>query len=624
MKKFLLSLIFMCGHFVYAQDSSQCSGAYPLCGSLGVPFANVISGTPANPVNDYGCLATQPNPVWFILPVSQSGSFVFDLEQYTLGGTPIDVDFICYGPFEDANAACDLLLTEENTVDCSYSGSAFETVNIDNAVAGEYYILLITNFSAQAGNITINNTPQSTGVLNCAGINLTAFLDSNANGIQDNGEGPFPLGDFVYQGDTEAAPHSVTSYNGNYTIYGVSNSTTYDIQYTLPAEYAAYYTVAPSSYDDVPLGAENSIATYTFAVTPVGDYQDVAVYVIPTGNPMPGFTYTETLIYTNLGNQIVPSGTVSFTNDALVTITDISETAAVTTTTGFDVAYTNLAPFETRTIVVTMEVPVIPTVNLGDLLTSSATITPLTDDVTPSNNSSQTVQTIIGSYDPNDKVESHGRDIIIDDFTEDDYLYYTIRFQNSGTASAVNVRIEDLLDGQLDANTVEVLHASHDFTFSNTNNNLVWIFNNIMLPAEMNDEPGSHGFVYFKVKPAIVTVETVIPNTASIYFDFNPAIVTNTFETHFMAPLSVNTVNAANFVVYPNPTKDIINVAAGSKADIITAVRIYDITGKTLYTNNNITTNSLQIDGSTFASGTYFIEVTGNNNSKTVQKLLKQ
>ena len=287
------------------------------------------------------------------------------MQQYNLAGNPIDVDFICYGPFADATGACDVSLTAQTTVDCSYSASALETVNIDDAVAGEYYILLITNFSGQAGNITINNTPQSTGVLNCAGINLTAFLDSNSNGIQDDGEAPFPLGNFIYQGDTDAAPHTVTSYNGNYTIYAASDSTTYDIQYTLPDEYAAYYTVAPSSYDDVPLGAENSIATYSFAVTPVGDYQDVAVYVIPTGNPMPGFTYTETIVYTNLGNQIVPSGTVSFTNNALVTITDVSETAAVTTATGFDFAYTNLAPFETRSIVVTMEVPVIPTVNLA-------------------------------------------------------------------------------------------------------------------------------------------------------------------------------------------------------------------------------------------------------------------
>ncbi|WP_051200040.1 T9SS type A sorting domain-containing protein [Flavobacterium subsaxonicum] len=627
MKKILLLALFAIGQTIFAQDTAnECINAYPLCGALGEPFLNTIASPNADPlsVESYGCLGSEPNPAWFYMPVSQSGDLNFLIEQYTFGNTPIDVDFICWGPFTGAVCGPEFLNTSA-VVDCSYSASSTEEVNIPGAVAGEYYMIMVTNFSNQAGLITIMDT-NSQGALDCSGINLNAFLDANANGVQDVGEMGFPLGNFVYEANNDGNVHTVTSFNGSYTIYDEVLGNTYDFQYDIAPEYTDYYTVATPSYTDIPVMPGNAVVTYNFPVTITTPYQDLAIYTIPvSAPPVPGFTYIEQIVYSNLGNQAIATGSINYVKELNATITTISDGSAVLSPTGFDLPFTNLQPFETRTFTVTLQTPVIPDVNLDDAFTSTVTITPLEDDATPENNTSVSTQVVVGSYDPNDIIESRGRDVLIDDFTNDDYLYYRIRFQNTGTASALNVSVDDVLDPQLDQNTVEMLYASHDFVLDRQDNHLVWTFNHILLPAEQDNEEGSHGYIYFRVKPvAGFAVGDIIPNDASIYFDFNPAIVTNTFETHFMAPLSVVAVDQTNFSVYPNPAKDNITIALNKGTETIASVKIYDVTGKTLYTNSAIAANSLQIDSTPFAPGTYFVEITGSTNTKTVKKLLKQ
>jgi gliding motility-associated-like protein len=53
-----------------------------------------------------------------------------------------------------------------NVVACSYSYVAVENFTIPNAVAGQYYMLLVTNYANQAGTYTLNQTG-GTGALSC-------------------------------------------------------------------------------------------------------------------------------------------------------------------------------------------------------------------------------------------------------------------------------------------------------------------------------------------------------------------------------------------------------------------------------------------------------------------------
>lgn len=201
-----------------------------------------------------------------------------------------------------------------------------------------------------------------------------------------------------------------------------------------------------------------------------------------------------------MGGQTVATGNITFVKDPLVSI--ISNSVGVTNdATGFTYTFTNLLPFESRSIIVIMQVPTIPTVTLGANLTNIVSINPLSGDVAPANNSAESTEEIIGSFDPNDKMESHGGNILVSDFTAFYYLYYTIQFENTGTASAINIRVNDILDNQLDENSVEMIRASHSYTLDRIENRLTWNFENVLLPPTIQNPIASHGYIHFRVKP---------------------------------------------------------------------------------------------------------------------------
>ncbi|WP_395043939.1 T9SS type A sorting domain-containing protein [Flavobacterium sp.] len=609
--------------FVICNTAFNCNQANSLCSALGVPFNNTINGT----TNGFaGCLGSTPNPTWFYLPISTAGSINLLITQ---SNTPTgvgnqDVDYIIYGPFNDPLTPCSSPLNPSTIVSCSYSGAAVETATIPNALPGQYYLIMTTNFSNQSGYITISQTSGSTGTINCSGLLLNAFLDSNNNGTQQSGEPNFPLGQFHYEVNDNTVIHNIISPTGTYGIYDINASNSYDLSYSINSSYASNYNVTTSSYSNINIIAGSGMTVYNFPVTVAQTYNDLAVTIIPVSAPRPGFTYENKIIYTNLGNQTVTSGTLTFTKDANVTISSLTPSATATTSTGFTHNFTNLLPFETRMFTVSMQVPNIPVVNINQLLTNSATIIPLTGDIVPENNYSSTTQIVIGSYDPNDKMESHGERILHSSFTSNDYLYYTIRFENSGTASAINVRVNDVLDSQLDQTSIRMVAASHPYVMDRVGNNLTWKFDNIQLPVSVENTSIGKGYVMFKVKPnAGYAVGDIIPNTASIYFDFNPAIVTNTFNTEFVTTLAINEFENGDFVFYPNPTSDFVTISLKNNSDAINSVVVYDVLGKLIMTvKPNSTAVSETIDLSSVNSGLYFIEVITENNLKVVKKLI--
>jgi uncharacterized repeat protein (TIGR01451 family) len=135
-----------------------------------------------------------------------------------------------------------------------------------------------------------------------------------------------------------------------------------------------------------------------------------------------------------------------------------------------------------------------------------------------------------GSYDPNDKTGyplGYGANHYIRPGTP---LEYLIRFQNTGNDTAFTVRIEDTLSLWLDPATFRPGASSHDYSWNLSGAGLLtFLFENILLPDSNVNEPASHGYVKFTINhQADAPLETVIENTALIYFDFNDAIVTNT------------------------------------------------------------------------------------------------
>lgn len=158
-------LLVLLTSFVFSLNTfsqANCAGAAPFCANQGaVSFPAGVGNGSAAAGPDYGCLGSQPNPAWYYFQVSTTGNIVIDIA----GTGGFDVDFICWGPFTSATGDCGNL-TAGNTVDCSFSASATETCNIASAVSGQYYMLLLTNYSNQTQNITFSQSSGS-GSTNC-------------------------------------------------------------------------------------------------------------------------------------------------------------------------------------------------------------------------------------------------------------------------------------------------------------------------------------------------------------------------------------------------------------------------------------------------------------------------
>jgi gliding motility-associated-like protein len=179
MKIFIKILfLFISFNLTYAQ-SPTCDQASAMCSGQGGPYNNTSGGASNNAGPITGCggsnshgnngsLGSTPRPAWFYYTIGQTGPIILNLQQFNAANQGIDVDFALWGPFPNNNLAniCNSLSGYPgssytgpcNLVDASYDGSYNETIHIPNAQVGEVYMLLVTNFSGQAGTYTINQT----------------------------------------------------------------------------------------------------------------------------------------------------------------------------------------------------------------------------------------------------------------------------------------------------------------------------------------------------------------------------------------------------------------------------------------------------------------------------------
>jgi uncharacterized repeat protein (TIGR01451 family) len=454
-------------------------------------------------------------------------------------------------------------------------------------------------------------------------IRLVAFIDGNGNGIKDDGETDFTYGLFTYQQNNAGDVHNILSPLGYYTIYDSNPANTYDLGFQINPEFLPYYSLT-TSYSDINIPIASGMQTFYFPVNLVQGYNDVAVTLVPLQSPRAGAQYTNKIVYRNLG--IAPaSGTLQFTKDALVSIGSVSQSGVTNTPTGFSYNFSNLLPYETRSIFVTLNVPAIPVVNIDDLLTNTVTISAPSDDIALANNDSALSQIVVAAYDPNNITESHGGKIQFNQFTVNDYLYYTINFQNVGTANAINVRVEDLLDSRFDEQSIRMIGASHDYIMERVGNQLVWHFDYIQLPGAIQNEELSKGYVTYmiKLKPGF-SVGTIIQNTASIYFDSNPPIITNTFNTEFVESLGNPEFAAHDVMVYPNPAHGNVTVTLDAANGNLETIALYDMVGKMVKKISGISQTQATLDISMLAKGMYLMEVFTENQLKRTKKLIVQ
>lgn len=463
---------------------------------------------------------------------------------------------------------------------------------------------------------SVSCTPDADKIL------LVAYVDSNNNGVKDTGELFFSNGSFQYQQNNDGTTVNGYSPIGQYALYDANPANTYSFSYQIQPQFAAYYNSGSTTYSNISIAAGSGTQFLYFPITLTQAYNDVSISISPIGVPRPGLTYVNRITYKNMG-VAAANGTITFVKPSEITTFTVNQTGVVNNANGFTYAFTNLQPNEIRRMDVTMTIPTVPVVNINDLLTDTASITAATDDINPDNNSNTNTQIVVNAIDPNDKMESRGKTIPINTFAPDDYFYYTIRFQNNGTANAVDVRIEDLLNIKIDETSVLMVNASHNYTMKRINNQLVWDFKNIYLTPQSVNDANSKGFVQFKVKlkPGFAA-GNIIPNSASIYFDSNPAIVTAVFNSKFTTPLGLAEFDADNFVLYPNPASSLVQIELADTTEQISKVVFYDILGKAVKSIPTVGISSLSVDVSGLSKGVYLVEMTSASHLKITKKLI--
>lgn len=264
---------------------------------------------------------------------------------------------------------------------------------------------------------------------------------------------------------------------------------------------------------------------------------DIQVATMASGVARPGFDYIMQVTIKNIG-------TTTF-GDSLKLVMDSRVSGITTNAPGaFLIQDTLTIPFEalemqeSASFDINMRLSAPPQLNFGDTIKFKAQVFPITNDVTPSNNQFTLKQLVTGSYDPNDKTESHAGVLTQEEIDGGEYLNYLIRFQNTGTDTAFTVVIRDTLEARLDVSSFEMIAASHDYNLSILNGNqLAWTFNNINLADSNVNEPASHGYVQFRIRPfPTLAPGDTIKNSASIYFDYNLPVLTNTEKTTLVIP----------------------------------------------------------------------------------------
>ena len=477
--------------------------------------------------------------------------------------------------------------------------------------------------------VEIQNKVSSYGYANCAVNSYCSFVpggifytiqgnqkfDSNTNGC-DALDGVVPNLKFSIS-DGVTTGSLISNATGNYSIPVPAG--TYTI--TPKLENPTYFNVSPTNVT-VAFPTQTSPVTQNFCVSVNGVHPDLEVALLPLEPARPGFDAKYKIVYKNKGTT-TQSGSVNLVfNDAVLDLVVANPVTTTLTTNNLSWDFTNLLPFETRAITFTLNVnsPLeTPAVNSGSVLPFIATISSATTDETPIDNTFAFNQTVVNSFDPNDKTCLEGTTISPSLIGQ--YVHYMIRFENNGTANAQNIVVKDMIDlAKFDITTLVPTNASHSFiTNISAGNKVEFIFENINLPF---DDANNVGYIAFKIKTLpTLAVNDTFTNDASIYFDYNFPIVTNKATSTFKI-LGVPDFEFSNyFTLYPNPANEVLNISSKDAIEV-KSISIYNTLGQLVLVVTNAEKVS-KIDVSSLTTGNYFIKINsdkGTSNARFIKE----
>ncbi|MBK7853915.1 MAG: hypothetical protein IPJ79_02535 [Bacteroidetes bacterium] len=376
-----------------------------------------------------------------------------------------------------------LLPSIEQTDDGSYILGGYSTSNIggdktennlDSAqMSADFWIIKLTN-----------NYNLLTG---------KAFLDLNSNSLQDLSEPSLPNKKIT---ETNTNRFAFTQPNGFYSVSVLDTG-----NFSASPAPLNYYTAVPVSHGATFTGISQTDSLNDFAFQPLGTFNDLCVTLTPLGAFRPGFNASYMINYENVGTTTLSPTVTLYQNNLL---NYVSSSVAPTATSTDSVQWSGLpvlSPFQSGSILVTLNVSAAAVI--GSSIYSQCIIEPIANDYNVYCNYAGATSVVTGSVDPNDILVNEDT-LTTTQLATQPYLDYTIRFQNTGNDTAFTVKIINPIDtNKLELSSIEFVNASHpvQLKWVNYNRNMEFLFENILLPDSNINEPQSHGFVTYRIKP---------------------------------------------------------------------------------------------------------------------------
>jgi uncharacterized delta-60 repeat protein len=371
----------------------------------------------------------------------------------------------------------------------------------------------------------------------------------------------------------------------------------------------AYFGLAPYSYEWIDAIPPNNTPFQTFQASGIydlkvtdanGDTKTISIYIEgPTlqsgfdldvnlvSNPFrPGFNSGLTI--TGLNHGCIPtSGVVRLDFDPQLTFLNANPLPSLINgnTLFWDFSSLEYSDSDFVNHFVLFNTPA--NMQIGDSLLFDVFISPTVNDGDTSNNHKTYVFEVVNSYDPN-FIEVFPNSKCDEHFIQyDKKINYLVHFQNTGNAEAVNIKIDNAVDTLLDLSSLRIVGGSANcWTEILENGMLRFHFDSIMLIDSITDPIESQGFIQYELSMTGINHGKQLDNQAFIYFDYNPAIVTNqVFSTVYVGNLESHfcELGTSSFLenivsIDPNPFNSEIKI--NRFTDEILTYTILDLNGK--------------------------------------------
>lgn len=451
----------------------------------------------------------------------------------------------------------------------------------------------------------------------CSNMPIGSYIDMNMNCVYDAGDN-----NVYYSGllrvDSAGYPiDTISIYNGvTYPGYGPPGTIYAFRVLSAPPALTATCPASGIIYDTIPYSTLDTIPTRRFGYqcSSVSGFDlSIAASFTPA---LAGSGANKASFSVFNANCTATTATVKFEFSPKYTFGTIYPATTSYTVSGTSVTFD--AGTVSAYVPKNFQIKLTPVTALtvGDTVNTKFTVSPISGDTNPSNNIVVRCDTVRGSYDPNHKsVTPTG---YITGGTE---LEYMLEFENDGTDTAYNIHILDTLSNHLDINTFKGGLSSHSVHFiklhNGSSNILKFDFPDIMLPDTTHHPVEQcRGMVTFSIKAkSPLAPGTTIANRVGIYFDTNPAVMTNTVYSAVPFPTGLQNNKVMQVELYPNPVNNKFTLKTDGNEYKAT---LYNITGQVISTYNIMKTET-SISTEQLTPGIYYVVLKGTTGSKAIK-----